>query len=81
MTKYEKLILKIQIINTIFEKYNIHYHIDHEKDYTPVLWKTTDEGIDRVADGIENIDYHMTIMFGFQTVLNQVTDMLKARIF
>ena len=81
MTKYEKLILKIQIINAIFEKDNIHYHIDHEKDYTPVLWKTTDEGTERITDGINSIDYHMTLLFGFSSILEQVADMLKERIF
>ena len=81
MTKYEKLILKVQIINIIFEKDNIHYYIDHEKDYTPVLWKTTDEGTERIAKGINNIDYHMTLLFGFPSICSQVADMLKERVF
>lgn len=81
MTKYEKLILKIQILNIILRKYNTHYHIDHDRDCTPVLWITTDEGSKKMTYGIEAIDKHIAALFEHQSVIAHVTNMLKERIF
>ena len=61
MTKWEKLNLKIKILNIVFEGER-HYRILHE-DYTPVLYMS-DNGVEYPrAYGIKNIDEHIAVTF------------------
>lgn len=62
MEKWEKLNLKIEILNTIYEGER-HYRILHDDDCTPILYMQS-EGVDYPrARGITNIDYYISTAF------------------
>ena len=80
MTKWEKLNLKLQLVNLNLEV--DRYFIDYDSKGTPVLYWTDGESIQEDSHGIEEIDDRLADIFiTFETKVKCVTNFLKERIF
>ena len=62
MEKWEKLDLKIEILNTVYEGER-HYRILHDDEGTPVLYMLSGGTEYPRARGISNIDYYISTAF------------------
>ena len=81
MTKFEKLIIKIQLANAMME-YENHFVLDYEGDYNPVL-KYGRITMEVYARGIDEIDDYLSDFFKltFKHNTNVLEKFLAGRIF
>ena len=80
MTKFEKLTLKIQLLNINLT--TEHYYLDYDNKGNPILCWTDGEHIQEDAHGIDAIDVRITSIFSnFDSKMNAVIQFLKGRLF
>ena len=80
MTKFEKLKIKIQLLNINLT--TEHYYLDYDNEGTPILYWTDGDYIQECAHGIDAIDVKATSIFStFDNKMFEVAKFLKGRIF
>ncbi len=80
MEKWEKLNIKIQLLNIVYEGER-HYTILHE-NYTPILYMNNGSVNYPLASGIDNIDKHLSMAFTcYPSRCNNVINFLRKEVF